>query len=224
MPENLELHAKAFAQLKNKTSSSINPASSEYIIKLLSLQVNISSDSLEREMPLTQHLNPSLSYFIFNKAEKIEESKILFPPWRPLTISWMTPFLRSKDSSVMAELWASENLYAFRLNCFSKWRPDGMKNPTAGMASQLCCLLNSASQWLLPLLVLRPLLSHKEDAQDEEQRCQRKWLGAMSHHEGMEGCRGRWYLLCCWRIAWTFVPPFRELESPEWGQGECWRL
>lgn len=70
MPENLELHAKAFAQLRNETNSRINPASSEYLIKLLSLQVNISSDLLEREMPLTQHLDPSLSYFIFNKAEK----------------------------------------------------------------------------------------------------------------------------------------------------------
>lgn len=154
-------------------------------------------------MPLTQHLDPSLSCFIFNKAEKNEEWKILFPSWRPLTISWMTSFLRSKDSSVMAELWASENLYAFSLNCFSKWCPDVLKNPTAGIASQLCCVLNSASQWLLPLLVLRPLLSHKEDAQDEEQRCQRNWLGGMSHHEGMGGCRGRWYLLCCWRIACT---------------------
>lgn len=32
-------------------------------------------------------------------------------------------FLRSKDSSVVAELWVSENLHAFRFNCFSKGCP-----------------------------------------------------------------------------------------------------
>lgn len=41
--------------------------------------------------------------------------------------------------------------------------PDDMKNPTAGIKLWLSHLLNSASQWLLPLLALRPLLSHKED-------------------------------------------------------------
>lgn len=136
-------------------------------------------------------------------------------------------FLRSKDSSVVAELWVSENLHAFRFNCFSKGCPCALvprqTQPLVENHNSIVCWTWHTIGYCLSWSgVLSLLLSHKEDKHSINIKDVREshW-GMCLTTKVWKDIQGRWYPLHCWRIVWTFVPPFRELESPEWGQGEC---